>query len=502
VKKKYILSIDQGTTGSRVILFNHEGEAFATSYKEIVQYFPYPGWVEHDPMEYISCIKECSKDVMEKTGIGTEQIAAIGITNQRETIILWDKETGRPVCNAIVWQCRRSAAICDEIKAAGYEKVIREKTGLVIDAYFSASKIKWIIDNMPGVKEDIGRGRILAGTVDSWLIWNLSGKKYHVTDYSNASRTMLFNIHTLKWDDELLEIFGINKNILPQVKETSGVMAYSDKADFLGKEVPFSGVAGDQHAALFGQACYRPGMTKNTYGTGLAIMMNTGDKAVTSKNGLTTDLAWVIDHKPCYALEGVIFMGGSTIQWLRDGLKIINDAAECDILSKTVPDTGNVYLVPAFTGLCAPYWDMYARGVIIGITRGTSREHICRAALEAIAYQTRDVIDCMIADSEVDLALLRVDGGAVKSDFLMQFQSDILGIPIELSRVSEMAALGAAYLAGLGVGYWEDMKDLEGNHAAGKRYEPKMTEEKRELLYSGWKEAVKRSFDWEKISSG
>ena len=496
--KKYIMSIDQGTTGSRVILFDHKGEVFASSYQEIRQYFPNPGWVEHDPMEYLSSITACVKDVIAKTKVTPEQISAIGITNQRETTVLWDKDTGKPVCNAIVWQCRRSAAICDKLKANGYEKIINEKTGLVIDAYFSATKIKWITDNISGVSEKIKQGKIYMGNVDSWLIWNFSKGKYHVTDYSNASRTLLLNIQTLCWDDELLKIFEIDRNILPEVRPTSGIIAYTDKDSFLGMEIPIAGVAGDQQSALFGQGCYRPGMAKNTYGTALALMMNIGNKAIPSKNGLTTDLAWVIDGKVSYALEGVIFIGGATIQWLRDGLKIIKDARECDIMSEKVPDTGNVYLVPAFTGLCAPYWDMYARGIIIGITRGTEREHICRAAEEAIAYQTKDVIDAMIADSQESLKSLRVDGGATKSDFLMQFQSDILGIPVERPKITEMAALGAAYLAGLGVGYWESISDLENNWVLDKKYEPKMTEDKRNALYTGWKEAVKRSLGWDK----
>ncbi len=495
--EKYIMSIDQGTTGSRVILFDHNGEVFASSYMEIKQYFPNPGWVEHDPFEYISSIKSCIKDVMEKTGIRPGQIASIGITNQRETTILWEKETGRPVCNAIVWQCRRSASICDKLKESGYEKIISEKTGLVIDAYFSATKIKWILENVPEVDKKVQRGSILMGTVDSWLIWNFSKGKFHVTDYSNASRTLLLNIHTLKWDSELLDIFSINENILPELKDTSGIMAHTEKGSFLGMEIPIAGVAGDQQSALFGQGCFKAGMAKNTYGTALALMMNTGSVPVPSKNGLTTDLAWVINGKATYALEGVIFIGGATIQWLRDGLKIIKDAADCDILSEKVEDTGNVYLVPAFTGLCAPYWDMYARGLIIGITRGTTREHICRAAEEAIAYQTRDVIDSMIADSQGKLASLRVDGGATKSDFLMQFQSDILGIPVERPKTTEMAALGAAYHAGLGVGYWESIEELEKNWILDKKYQPAMDEMKRKDLYSGWKKAVKRSLGWE-----
>jgi glycerol kinase len=495
---KYIMAIDQGTTGSRVILFDRTGCIFASAYREIKQFFPNPGWVEHDPYEYLSSIEECIKEIQQKTGFAREDIEAIGITNQRETTVLWDRQTGKPVCNAIVWQCRRSASICDELKSMGHENTIKQKTGLVIDAYFSATKIKWIIENVSGVKELIALGRICMGTVDSWLIWNFSGGRFHVTDYSNASRTLLLNIHTLKWDDELLEIFNINKNILPELKPTSGVMAHTSKKGFLGMEIPVAGVAGDQQSALFGQGCFESGMAKNTYGTALALMMNIGDKAVHSNNGLTTDLAWVIDGKATYAFEGVIFIGGATIQWLRDGLKIIKDAQECDILSQKVPDTGNVYLVPAFTGLCAPYWDMYARGLIIGITRGTEREHLCRAAEEAIAYQTKDVIEAMMADSGKKLESLRVDGGATKSDFLMQFQADILGIPVEKPKITEMAALGSAYFAGLGTGFWGSTKDLEENWQLDKRYMPVMGQEKITALYEGWKEAVKRSLGWEK----
>jgi len=498
---KYILSIDQGTTGSRVIIFNHEGEIVSSAYHEIKQYFPNPGWVEHDPDEHITSVNRCIKEAVEKSGIDARQIDAIGITNQRETTILWDRETGKPLYNAIVWQCRRTSDYCDNLKLQGYEKIIREKTGLFIDAYFSASKIKWIIDNVSGVREMVRRGRICMGNVDSWIIWNLSNGKYHVTDYSNASRTMLLNIQTLDWDDELLEIFGINRSILPKVMPTSGVMAYTDKSSFFGMEIPISGVAGDQQSALFGQGCFKPGMAKNTYGTALALMMNIGETPVISDNGLTTDLAWVINKKASYSLEGVIFIGGAAIQWLRDGLKIISEARECDILSEKVPDTGNVYLVPAFTGLCAPYWDMYARGIIIGITRGTTREHICRAAEESIAYQTKDVIEAMIADSGKALKSLHVDGGATRSDFLMQFQADILGIPVERPNITEMAALGAAYLAGLGVGYWESFEDLEKYWKLERRYEPGMDNKKIDELYKGWKRAVERSFNWAKEDS-
>jgi glycerol kinase len=496
--KKFIMSIDQGTTGTRVILFNHDGEVHASSYKEITQYFPEPGWVEHDPLEILKTVNECAEDVLKKTGVKTHEIAAIGITNQRETTILWDKISGKPLYNAIVWQCRRTARICDELKERGLEDSVREKTGLFIDAYFSATKIKWIIDNVAGVKDRIAAGQVCMGNIDSWIMWNLSGGKSHVTDYANASRTMLLNIHNLEWDEELLEILDIDKNILPEVVPNSGIMAMTDESVFAPGKIPVAGAAGDQQAALFGQGCFKAGMTKNTYGTALALMMNTGNEAMLSENGLTTDLSWVIGGKAFYSLEGVIFIGGATIQWLRDGLKIIKEAAEADILAEKVEDTGNVYLVPAFTGLCAPYWDMYARGTLIGITRGTGREHICRAAEEAIAYQTRDVIDAMIADSKVQLGSLRVDGGATKSDFLMQFQADILGIPVEKPEVTEMAALGAAYLAGLGVGFWESLEDLDRHWKIDRIYEPKMPEDKREELYAGWKEAVKRSLGWAK----
>jgi len=497
MNKKYILSIDQGTSGSRVILFDYYGRVFQSASREIKQFYPNPGWVEHDPQEYITTILDCIKEVLEKSKINAGEIASIGITNQRETVILWDKETGKPLYNAIVWQCRRTADYCTYLKSKGYSDLINEKTGLIIDAYFSATKIKWIIDNIAGVKEKIKKGEVLAGNVDSWIIWNLSKGKYHVTDYSNASRTLLLNINNLKWDNELLEIFGISESILPELKQSSGVMAFTDKNVF-GIEIPVAGDAGDQQSALFGQACFKPGMVKNTYGTALALMMNIGEKPIKSKNGLTTDIAWVVNNKVVYAFEGFIFVGGATIQWLRDGLKIIKDARECDVLSEQVENTGNVYLVPAFTGLGAPYWDMYARGLIIGITRGTSREHICRAAEEAIAYQTLDLINAMASDSSIEMLSLRVDGGATKSDFLMQFQSDILGIPIVRPKVTEMSALGAAYLAGLGVGFWSNIKDLEKQWEVEKIYKPSMDEEKRKALYLGWKNAVNRSLEWAK----
>ncbi len=416
MKKKYIMSIDQGTSGTRVILFDHQGKVFSSANREIEQIFPKPGWVEHDPVQYLNTILDCYAEVLKKSKVSPGEIAAIGIASQRETTILWDKDTGEPVYNAIVWQCRRSAGICDILKVKGFEKMIKEKTGLVIDAYFSGTKIKWIIDNVPGVKERIKKKKILMGNVDSWIIWNLSGRKYHVTDASNASRTMLFNINTLKWDSKLFEILDIDENIMPEVLPSSGILAITDM-EVLGEKIPIAGDAGDQQAALFGQCCFRPGMAKNTYGTCLALMMNIGRNPKLSKHGLLTDLAWQIGDKVEYSLEGLIFIGGATIQWLRDGLKIIDDVSQTDMMARKVPDTGNLYMVPAFTGLSAPYWDMYARGLIIGITRGTTREHIARSALESIAYQTRDVLDAMEGDCGQHIESLRVDGGATGNDF-------------------------------------------------------------------------------------
>jgi glycerol kinase len=495
-KEKYILSVDQGTTGTRVILFNHDGEVCHSAYMEIKQYYPKPGWVEHNPIEILNSVTECIKVVMEKSNILQDQILAIGITNQRETTILWDRDSGKPLYNAIVWQCRRSAPTCDDLKSLGLEKLIRNKTGLFIDPYFSSTKIKWLVDNVSTIKQKINKGRVCFGNVDSWLIWNFTGGKYHITDYSNASRTMLFNIFDLKWDDELLEILNLNKNILPEVVPSSGELAVTSKNSIFASEIPITGVAGDQQAALFGQGCFKPGMVKNTYGTALALMMNTGKSPVLSKSGLMTDLAWYINKEAYYALEGLIFIGGATVQWLRDGLGIIDDASETETLANRVSDTGNVYLIPAFSGLSAPYWDMYARGLLIGITRGTTKEHICRAALEAIAYESRDVIEAMVKDSDQKLKSLRVDGGATKNNFLMQFQADILGIPVEKPRVIEMTALGAAYLSGLGVGFWKNLEEIEKHWFLEKRFEPQMNNTARQKLYSKWKEAVKRSFRW------
>lgn len=498
VDEKYVMAIDQGTTGTRVILFNHEGDIRATAYREIKQIFPQPGWVEQDPWEYFQTVMDCTAEVLESGEVQAEEIVAIGITNQRETTILWDKETGKPVYNAIIWQCRRTASMCDELKAKGYEQMVRKKTGLTIDAYFSATKIKWIIENVSGVKQKIIQGKIYMGNIDSWIIWNLSGGAWHVTDYSNASRTMLLNIHTLKWDPELLEAVEIPENILPDLMPSSGIIATTAKNVFFGVEIPIAGVAGDQHAATFGQTCFKAGMAKNTYGTALALMMNIGEKVILSKNGLTTDLGWHINGKTEYALEGVVFIGGAAIQWLRDGINIIDSTVESSRMAVKVPDTGGVYVVPAFTGLCAPYWDMYARGLIIGITQGTSREHIARSTLESLAYQTKDVLEAMEADFRKKAVSLRVDGGVTKSDFLMQFQADILGKPVERPLVTEMAARGAAYLAGLGVGFWKSREELEYQWTVDRIFEPQMSKDQRESLYDGWKRAVQRSLNWAK----
>ncbi|MGC8777502.1 MAG: glycerol kinase GlpK [Candidatus Caldatribacteriaceae bacterium] len=496
MEKGYVMAIDQGTTGTRVILVNHDGMVVSSAYQEIAQIYPHPGWVEHNPLEYWDTTMKCIQEAMNKAQISASQIAGIGITNQRETTVIWDKDTGEPVYNAIVWQCRRTAPICEELKAKGLEEKVRAKTGLTIDAYFSATKIKWILDNVPGVKEKVRERKLLMGCIDSWLMWKLSGGRFHVTDYSNASRTMLFNVQRLAWDAELLDALEIPKEILPQPKPSSGTLALTERKVFWGEEIPIAGVAGDQHAALFGQTCFKPGMAKNTYGTALAMMMNIGEKFILSQHGLTTDLAWGIDGKVEYSLEGVVFIGGAAVQWLRDGLKIIDNAAQTEAIAQSVPDTAGVYIVPAFTGLCAPYWDMYARGTIVGITRGTTRAHIVRATLESMAYQTRDVLESMVADSGFTLESLRVDGGAVKNDFLMQFQADILGVPVIRPVVTEMAAMGAAYLAGLGVGFWKNREEISRQWRVDRTFEPKMEVSRREELYNGWKRAVERSRGW------
>ena len=493
MEKKYILALDQGTTSSRAIIFNHKGEIVKIAQKEFTQYYPKPGWVEHDPMEIWGSQSGVAREVIETAGIRPEEIAAIGITNQRETTVIWDKNTGRPIYNAIVWQCRRTAAICEELKRRGLEDYIRDNTGLVIDAYFSATKIKWILDNVEGAREKAEKGELLFGNIDTWLIWNLTRGKVHVTDYSNASRTMLYNIKELKWDDRLLKELNIPKSMLPEVKPSSHIYGYTDPDIFGGLRIPIAGVAGDQQAALFGQACFKAGMAKNTYGTGCFLLMNTGEEMVKSKNGLITTIAWGIDGKVEYALEGSIFVAGAVVQWLRDELKLIHDASDSEYFANKVEDSNGVYLVPAFTGLGAPYWDMDARGVIVGLTRGANKNHIIRAALESIAYQTRDVLEVMEEDSGIKLKELRVDGGAAANNFLMQFQSDILGVPIKRPNIIETTALGAAYLAGLAVGFWSCREEIWEKWNVNQSFEPQMEIEKREHIYRGWKEAVKKA---------
>jgi len=494
--KKYILAFDQGTTSSRAIIYNREGAIVKIAQKELTQIYPKAGWVEHDPMEIWGSQSGVASEILATTGIPAEEIAAIGITNQRETTIVWEKQTGKPVYNAIVWQCRRTAGICDELKASGMEKYIRENTGLVLDAYFSGTKVKWILDNVEGARQKAQNGELLFGNVDTWLIWNLTKGKVHVTDYSNASRTMLFNIKELKWDEYILTKLDIPASMLPAVKPSSAVYGVTD-AKILGAEIPIAGDAGDQQAALFGQACYSPGMVKNTYGTGCFMLMLTGEKLVHSENGLLTTIAWGVNNKVEYALEGSIFIAGAAIQWLRDGLKIIYDAKDSDYFATKVPDSLGVYVVPAFVGLGAPYWDMYARGAILGLTRGTTTNHIIRATLESIAYQTRDVLEVMRTDSGIGLRELRVDGGACANDFLMQFQSDILGVPVERPEIIETTALGAAYLAGLAVGFWKDQSMIAEQRKVNRKFRPYMSDDKKEKLYAGWKKAVKRSMHWE-----
>jgi len=497
LKKKYILALDQGTTSSRAILFNKDGEIVGLAQREFKQIYPKAGWVEHDPMEIWRTQCEVAREVVQTSDVSSEEIASIGITNQRETTIVWDKITGRPIYNAIVWQCRRSAPICDELKDKGLEEYIREKTGLVIDAYFSATKIKWILDNITGAKEKAKKGELLFGTVDTWLIWNLTRGKVHVTDYSNASRTMLYDIVNLKWDENILYELDIPASMMPEVRQSSEVYGLTHKDIFGDIEVPISGIAGDQQAALFGQACYDTGMAKNTYGTGCFMLMNTGHKPVTSHNGLLTTIAWGINGEVEYALEGSIFMGGAIIQWIRDELNLINDAKDSEYFASKVENNNGVYLVPAFVGLGAPHWDMYARGTIIGLTRGVNKNHIIRAALESIAYQTRDVIEAMQDDSGINLKALKVDGGAVSNNLLMQFQADILGASVYRPKVIETTALGAAYLAGLGVGFWNDKKTLAVLGREDRCFKPYMKQDVREKYYKSWKKAVLRSLKWE-----
>jgi glycerol kinase len=495
--KKYVLALDQGTTSSRAILFDQSGKGVGVAQKEFTQIYPKAGWVEHDPMEIWGTQSGVAQEVMQKLGVPAEEIAAIGITNQRETTIVWEKATGKPVYNAIVWQCRRTASICDDLKARGLEAYIRENTGLVVDAYFSGTKVKWILDNVQGARERAKKGELLFGNVDTWLIWNLTKGAVHCTDYSNASRTMLFNIKDLQWDAKILAEMDIPLCMLPEVKPSSCVYGSTDPQMFGGVAIPIAGDAGDQQAALFGQACFTEGMAKNTYGTGCFMLMNTGTKRVPSTNGLLTTIAWGTEGKVEYALEGSIFVAGAAVQWLRDEMKMVETAAQSEEFATAVADTNGVYVVPAFVGLGAPYWDMYARGTIVGLTRGAGKNHVVRATLESIAYQTRDVLKAMQDDSGITLKALKVDGGATANNFLMQFQSDILGVPVDRPLVVETTAMGAAFLAGLAVGFWKDKAEIAAKWGIDRSFKPTMDATLREKKYAGWQKAVERSRRWE-----
>lgn len=494
---KYIMAFDAGTTSSRCILFDEKGEMISVAQKEFTQYFPKPGWVEHDAMEIWSTQIGVAQEAMYKINATAKDIAAIGITNQRETTIVWDKKTGEPVYHAIVWQCRRTSEYCDSLKEKGLTDIFRKKTGLVIDAYFSATKLRWILENVPGVRERAEAGELLFGTVDSWLIWNLTKGKVHVTDYSNASRTMMFNIQELKWDEEILKELNIPACMLPKPMPSSYVYGETDPSIF-GAPIPIAGAAGDQQAALFGQTCFTAGEAKNTYGTGCFLLMNTGEKPVFSKNGLVTTVAWGLDGKVNYALEGSIFVAGASIQWLRDQLKLIDSSPDSEYMAQKVKDTNGVYVVPAFTGLGAPYWDQYARGVIVGLTRGANKYHLIRATLESLAFQTLDVLKAMEQDSGITLNALKVDGGACENNFLMQFQSDIIGAPVHRPVCVETTAMGASYLAGLAVKYWASKEDVLKNWKISRVFEPAMEENEREKLLNGWHKAVKCSLGWDK----
>ncbi len=493
---EYILVIDQGTTGSGALLFDREGKVVSMADSEIQQIYPHPGWVEHDPAEIVRSSLAVAREALNKEGATPAQVKGIGITNQRETTIVWERSTGRPVHNAIVWQCRRTASLCEGLKQKGMSHQVQEKTGLVVDAYFSATKLRWILDNIPDGQRRAENGELLFGTVDSWLVWNLTGGRAHVTDYSNASRTMLFNINTLQWDKGLLASLNIPEVMLPQVMPCSHIYGETVPGLLGDARIPVGGIAGDQQAALFGQACYQTGMAKNTYGTGSFILLNTGSKPVLSQKGLLTTIAWGLGDKITYAMEGSVFITGAAVQWLRDGLRIISTAAESEVLARSVPDNNGVYFVPAFVGLGAPYWDMYARGTIVGLTRGTTAAHLARATLEAIAYQVKDVVEVMTGETGLSIPVLRVDGGGTANSLLMQFQADILGIPIQQAAVAETTALGAAYLAGLAVGFWKNTDELSRLWQAAKTYEPKMSSDQREALYTGWKRAVQRAMGW------
>lgn len=497
MSKKYVLALDAGTTSSRAILFNHESEIVSVAQKEFTQIYPKPGWVEHDPMEIWASQYGVLQEVLAKTNITPEQIAAIGITNQRETAIVWDKQTGEPIYNAIVWQCRRTADICEKLKSDGFDKYIKENTGLLIDAYFSATKVKWILDNVEGARAKAEKGQLLFGTVDTWLLWKLTNGRVHVTDYTNASRTMLFNIKELKWDKKILDKLNIPMSMLPEVRSSSEIYGYVNLGGKDNIKVPIAGIAGDQQAALFGQAAFNKGDAKNTYGTGCFLLMNTGEELVESKNGLLTTIAIGLNGKVNYALEGSVFMGGAIIQWLRDEMGMLADAQDSEYFAKKVKNNGGVYVVPAFVGLGAPYWDMYARGSIFGLTRGSNKNHIIRAALESIAYQVRDLISAMEEDAGFKINTLKVDGGASKNKLLMQFQSDITNIEVCKPIITETTALGAAYLAGLAVGYFNTIEEISENWYGGENYNPNMEVEEREKLYNGWKKAVSRAQHWD-----
>ncbi|WP_318506267.1 glycerol kinase GlpK [Photobacterium leiognathi] len=495
-EQKYIVALDQGTTSSRAVILDHDANIVSVSQREFTQIYPQAGWVEHDPLEIYATQSSTLVEVLGKSGIRSDQIAAIGITNQRETTIVWNKETGKPVYNAIVWQCRRTAEICEELKDRGLEEYIRDNTGLVLDPYFSGTKVKWILDNVEGAREDAEAGKLLFGTVDTWLVWKMTQGRVHVTDYTNASRTMLFNINTLEWDQKLLDELGIPVSMMPEVKRSSEIYGQTNIGGKGGTRIPIAGIAGDQQAALYGQMCVEPGQAKNTYGTGCFLLMNTGQEKVSSNHGLLTTLACGPAGEPSYALEGAVFMGGASIQWLRDEMKLFADAKDSEYFATKVDTSNGVYVVPAFTGLGAPYWDAYARGTIVGLTRGVNSNHIIRATLESIAYQTRDVIDAMKADSGIQLAALRVDGGAVANNFLMQFQSDVLDTEVHRPEVTEVTALGAAYLAGLAVGFWGSLDELKDKAILNRTFYPHACDDKRDRRYKGWKRAVKCAQVW------
>lgn len=496
--KKYVLAIDQGTTSSRAVLFDHQGRIAGIAQREFSQIFPQPGWVEHNPREIMTSVYTTITELLNNADVDIHDIASIGITNQRETAVVWDRATGQPIHNAIVWQSRQTKDICEELEQAGHQEMVRAKTGLVIDAYFSGTKVKWILDKVPGARARAQAGQLLFGTVDSWLIWNLTGGKVHVTDYSNAARTLMYNIHELCWDQELLDLLQVPRSMLPQVRSSSEVYGLTH-SQHIGAQVPIAGIAGDQQAALFGQACFEQGMAKNTYGTGCFVLMNTGQKAMMSNNGLLTTIAWGIEGKVEYALEGSIFMAGAVVQWLRDGLRMLGKASDSQAYAERAGDNGGVYLVPAFVGLGAPYWRSDIRGAVFGLSRGTTKEHFIRAAVESMAYQTRDVLTAMQADAQIELKELRADGGAICNDFMAQFQSDILNVPVVRPQVAQTTALGAAYLAGLATGFWSSREEIARQWAVDRQFTPSMPEQRRQALYAGWKQAVEATMEFHPV---